>query len=343
MNRLIFLEPGKLEWEAVKDPAVEGRAEALVRPTVVGRCDLDVLYLNGRMPLASGEPIGHEIIGEIIDLGEDAAQHFAIGQSVIVSAQISCGTCRMCIRGQTGRCESVPLGSSYGMGRAGEFGGAVSDIVRVPYAKAMLVPIPKLADHSSMIGLADMATDAWRAVGPQLERCPGGSVLVVGGATPVIGLYSAGIAKQLGASRVVYVDPSARNRCVAHEYGAEPHAHIDEVGNALFDIVVDAASDAERLLSAIAVCGPAAQLTSVAPPFQVDKLPTMEMYFKGITYTLARPNCRHGHDPALQAWSCRGFDPGLVGPTVYPFEKAIDAWLDDALYVAAIRPGLLQA
>ena len=337
MDRLIFLEPGKLDWETVQDPLIEGRDEALVRPTVMGRCDLDVLYLDGRMPLAPREPIGHEIIGEIVDMGEDAAQQFKVGQTVIVSAQINCGKCRQCLTGQTGRCEAVPLGASYGMGRDGDFGGAVCDIVRVPFAKAMLVPIPKLADHSSMIGLADMATDAWRAVGPQLERCPGGSVLVIGGATPVIGLYSAGIAKQLGASRVTYVDPSERNRGVASAYGAEAHAHIDEVANGLFDIVVDAANDPERLLSAIAACGPAAQLTSVAPPVRVDGLPLMEMYFKGLTYTLARPNCRHGHNPALQAWSCKGFDPSLVGPKVFPFEKAIDAWLDEALYVAATR------
>lgn len=337
MDRMIFIEPGRLDWETVPDAMIEGAGEALIRPTVVGRCDLDTLYLSGRMPLARGEPIGHEIIGEIVDLGEQAATRFEIGQTVIVSAQISCGECRMCSAGQTGRCESVPLGASYGMGRQGGYGGAVSDLVRVPFAKAMLVPLPEVEDPFKLIGLADMATDAWRAVGPQLERRPGGSVLVIGGATPVIALYAVGLAKQLGASRVVFVDPNERNRFIAGEYGAEIYEHMDQVPDASFDIVVDAASDPDVLLSAIRACGAGAQLTSVAPPLQVDNVPTMEMYYKGLTYTLGRPNCRHGHDPALNAWACKGFDPNLVGPKLFKFENAIDAWLDGALYVAATR------
>jgi alcohol dehydrogenase len=334
---MIFIEPGKLDWESVPDPQLENDGEALVRPIVVGRCDLDALYLSGRMPLASGEPIGHEIIGEITDLGTTAAKHFEIGQRVIVSAQISCGECRMCHAGQTGRCERVPLGASYGMGREGDFGGAVSGIVRVPFAKSMLIPLPNTASPTKLIGMADMATDAWRAVGPQLDKCPGGSVLVIGSATPVIALYSVGLAKTLGANRVVYVDTSAQNRRIAIEYGAESFDNIAAVPNAMFDIVVDAASDPDMLLTAIGACGPGAQLTSVAPPFYVDQVPTMQMYYKGLTYTLGRPNCRHGHDPALNAWASKGFDPGLVGPKVYAFEDAIDAWLDGALYVAATR------
>ena len=337
MDRMIFVEPGRLDWETVPMPLIEGAGEAIIRPTVVGRCDLDTLYLSGRMPLATGEPIGHELIGEIVDLGDDAAEAFSIGQLVIVSAQISCGECRMCRRGQSGRCERVPLGASYGMGRPGNFGGAVSEFVRVPYARAMLVPMPSVENPFNLIGLADMATDAWRAVGPQLERCPQGSVLVVGGATPVIALYAVGLSKQLGASRVVYVDANSRNRFVASEYGADVHEHVEDVPDAAFDIVIDAASDPEILLSAIRACGPGAQLTSVAPPVCVDNVPTMEMYYKGLTYTIGRPNCRHGHDPALHAWACKGFDPGLVGPKVFKFEDAIDAWMDGALYVAATR------
>jgi len=334
MQRMIFIEPGRLDWENIVAPILQGTNEALVRPKIMGRCDLDSLYLSGRMPMATGEPIGHEIIGEIIDLGENAAKHFKIGQTVIVPAQISCGICRMCCAGETGRCEAVPLGASYGMGRAGDHGGGVSELVRVPFATGMLVPIPEDADHTSMMGLTDMATDAWRAVGPQLEARPGGTVLVMGGAVPVIGIYAAALALSLGASRTVYVDTSDRNRKAASAYGAETYTDLEEVSTASFDIVVDAAGETDLLLAAIHACGPAAHLTSVAPPFKAPDLPLMEMYYKGLNYTLARPNCRHGHAPVLSAWSCCGFKPDLIGPKVFKFEDAIEAWLDPALYVA---------
>ncbi|MBL4789258.1 MAG: alcohol dehydrogenase catalytic domain-containing protein [Kordiimonadaceae bacterium] len=334
MQRLIFIEPGRLDWEHIVAPILQGPDEALVRPKIMGRCDLDTLYLSGRMPMATGEPIGHEIIGIITDLGENAANHFKVGQTVIVPSQISCGICRMCRAGETGRCEAVPLGASYGMGRDGDYGGGVAELVHVPFATGMLVPIPEDADHASMMGLTDMATDAWRAVGPQLDARPGGTVLVMGGAAPVIGIYAAALAITLGASRTVYVDSSERNRDAAKAYGAETFTVIEEVPIPSFDIVVDAAGDTDALLAAIHACGPAAHLTSVAPPFKAPDFPLMEMYYKGLNYTLARPNCRHGHGPALKAWSCGGFKPNLIGPKVFNFEEATKAWLDPALYVA---------
>ncbi len=337
MKRMIFIEPGRLEWEDVDKPSIQGPLEAIVRPTVMGRCDLDTLYLKGFMPLASGEPIGHEIIGEIIDLGEEAAKHFTINQTVIVAAQISCGTCSMCIAGETGRCISVPFGASYGMGREGSFGGAVSELVRVPFATGMMVPLPAKTDHTSLIGLSDMATDAWRAVGPQLKARPNGTVLVLGGLTPVIGIYAAGLAVSLGASRVVYADQNIEHRKTASLYGADAISELDELDHRTFDIIVDAASDKEKLLKAVQICSPAGYISSVAPPFQIPDLPMLEMYHKGLTYHIGRPNCRHAHEPVLEAWSCKGFKPEIAGPKSYDFNDAIEAWQDPALYVAVTR------
>ena len=118
MRHAVFVEPGCVEWREAPDARLQGAGEAIVRPTVVGRCDLDVAYVRGQAPMPAGAPIGHEIIGEIVDLGETAAGGFSIGQRVFVSAQIACGACDACRRGRTGRCTAVPFGASYGMGRA---------------------------------------------------------------------------------------------------------------------------------------------------------------------------------------------------------------------------------
>ncbi len=343
MRHLVFAGPGRVEWREAVDPRLDSDDAAIVRPLVMGRCDLDTLYLAGRMPLAVGEPIGHEIIGEIVDLGARAAQRLAIGQRVIVPAQISCGECRMCQAGATGRCERVPLGASYGMGRAGGYGGGVADLVRVPFAAAMLVPLPAGVDLTALIGLADMATDAWRAVGPQLARRPGGTVLVIGGMVPVIGIFAAALAVVLGAGRAVYVDADPARRGIARDYGAQVMADVAELDGALFDIVVDAAGDGAQLLAAIHACGPDAALTSVAPPFVSPELPLLPMYYKGLTYRIGRPDCRFGHDPALHAWAAKGFDPTRVGPKTFRFEEADDAWPDPALYVAVTREPTLRS
>lgn len=337
MRSMVFVEPGRLEWADLPDARLQGALEAVVRPQVMGRCDLDVAYLKGRLPLASGEPIGHEIIGKIVELGEVAAKSFHIGQHVIVPAQINCGTCTLCRRGETARCLSVPLGASYGMGRAGGFGGGVSERIRVPFAAAMLIPIPEQADPVPMMGLTDMATDAWRAVGPQLAARPGASVLVMGGGARVIGIYAAALAGCLGAGRIVYVDADAARREVAARYDVDTADHIDSVENASFDIVVDASGDMERLAEGIRACGPSGYLTCVAPVPQWPDFSTREAYYKGLTFHIGRPNCRAGHSPALEAWASRGFRPQLVGPKVFSFDNAINAWLDPALYVAVHR------
>jgi alcohol dehydrogenase len=340
MRQLVFSGPGRVEFREVAAPRLRAACEAIVRPLVMGRCDLDTLYLSGRMPLASGQPIGHEIIGEIVELGDAAARRFRVGQRVIVPAQISCGTCRMCVSGATGRCETVPLGASYGMGRDGDFGGGVADLVWVPYAAAMLVPLPATAELPGMIGLADMATDAWRAVGPQLEPRPAGTVLVLGGMVPVIGIFAAALAVVLGAGRIVYVDGDDHRRAIASGYGAEVVATIEAVAGQHFDIVVDAAGSADLLLAAVRACGPDAALTSVAPPLVSPELPLLEMYYEGLTYRIGRPDCRFGHDHALHAWSATGFDPSRVGPKAFTYEEAEQAWPDPALYVAVVRPPL---
>jgi alcohol dehydrogenase len=294
------------------------------------------MYVTGRMPLKQGEPIGHEIIAEIVELSDDV-RRFYIGQRVIVAAQISCGQCSRCRLGFTGRCESVPFGASYGMGRAGNFGGGLSDWLRVPYANAMLVPIPLNADATSMIGLADMATDAWRAVGIPLQERPGATVLVLGGATPVIGVYSAGMAVALGANVVDYVDTNAHRRDRAIAYGARALEDIEACEQRNYDIVVDASGSATQLFAALKRIAPEAIVTSVAPSLVGPEFPMLELYGKGLTYKVGRPNCRAGHDGALHAWSACGFAPEKVQPLIRPFETACETWCDPSLFVAVNR------
>ncbi|MGB7370009.1 alcohol dehydrogenase catalytic domain-containing protein [Erythrobacter sp.] len=336
MKRMIFIEPGWLEWEDCRAPEIQADEQAIVRPLVMGRCDLDTLYVNGLMPLASGEPIGHEIIGEIVDLGGEAARSFSIGERVMVAAQISCGACRRCLANQTGRCEKVPFGASFGMGREGSYGGGVSERVRVPFANAMLRKVPRNAELTSMIGLVDMAADAWRAVGPQLSRMPGGTVLVVGAAVPVISIYAAGLAVALGASRTVYVDPDRERRQIAVDYGAEAVASLEEVSDPPFDIIVDAAMNAGHLAKAFELCGPAAQMTSIAPPFVSPELPLVAAYGKGLDWSIGRPNCAFGQRHAVESWACCGFDPQKVGPKLFEFDEAPEAWVSQSLYAAVV-------
>lgn len=331
----VVIEGAALSWRECRAPQLESGVDALVRPLVVGRCDLDVAFVRGLAPIKSGSPLGHECIGEIIDVG-DQVRAFKPGDRVIVAAQISCGVCRMCRRGSTGRCEAVPFGASFGMGRAGDFGGALADLMRVPYAEAMLVPLPEGMDTVAAIGAADMALDAWRAVGPALQERPDARVLVVGGAAAVIGLYAAAIAHALGAPEVVYWDDEVRSiharasgaRCVSRE--AAP--------DGAFDIVVDACGDPQMLLRALSHAAPEALFTSVAIYLEdVPPLPLRELYFKGVTFRAGRPNVRPPMEHVLGLCRAGRFQPDAVKASVFEFERAPEAWASEELRVIVAR------
>lgn len=337
MRQLSFVRPGAVEWREVPEARVRSGIEAVVRPLVIGRCDLDVGFLSGAAPLPPGSPIGHETIGVVEAVG-DAVRGVRPGQMVIVPSQISCGTCRNCRRGFTGRCQAVPLGAGYGMGREGDWGSSAADRVRVPFADAMLVPLPVSADPVAMIGAADMALDAWRAVGPQLQARPGASVLVMGGLASVIGIYAAGIAVALGAGDVLYVDDDDPRLAEAARYGARTLQRPCDIPGQ-FEIVVDADGDAGTLAQAIRATEPEGLFTSVTIHMRpLTGLPLIEMYFKGIGFHTGRANVRRNAEPVLALCAHGHFRPDAVTTKLYAFDDAPEAWLDPALRVAARRP-----
>jgi threonine dehydrogenase-like Zn-dependent dehydrogenase len=336
MQHLVIERAGVLSWRECLRPKLESGLDALVRPLVVGRCDLDVAFMRGLVPIPGGSVLGHECIAEVVDIG-DRVRTVMPGQRVLVAAQISCGYCRMCRSGYTGRCEAVPLGASFGMGRAGDFGGALADYVRVPYADAMLVPLPAALNPVEVISIADMALDAWRAVGPNLQQRPGARVLVMGGTATVIGLYAAAISVALGASETVYVDDDAERRGHAERSGARCVAREAEI-DGQFDILVDACGDPLMLGRSIARAAPEAVFTSVTIYLsETVPLPLREMYFKGITFRTGRANVRPQMEHVLGL--CRGgsFDPNAVPAQVFPFERAEEAWASTALRTAVLR------
>lgn len=336
MRHAVFVSAGRVEWRETPDPQLGGDLEALVRPIVVGRCDLDVALVRGLMPMTTGAPIGHEIIAEVLTVG-DKVRRVRPGQTVFVPAQISCGDCGNCRRGLTGRCLSVPFAASYGMGRDGDFGGGLADIVRVPFADAMLSPAPAHANPVKLIGLADMASDAWRTVAPYLSQHPEARVAILGGDAPVIGLYAAGLAVAMGAPQVRYFDRDPRRLAVAASYGAETEADYEAEPGA-YDIVVVANAAAKALVKAFELTAPGGHVFSVTPSLgEQPAFDTRPLYHRGVTWTIGRPDCRHGHDGALSAWANCGFCPDHVPTLEVAWDDAPEAWSSGELYVAAVR------
>lgn len=113
--------------------------------------------------------------------------------------------------------------SAYGFGKVlGNFGGMISDLLRVPFAQNTLVAAPDHIHPSVLAPASDNIPDGWRTVAPMLKKHPGAPVLIVGGGAKSIGLYAAGIAKAMGASQVDYLDTNETRLGIAQELGANP-------------------------------------------------------------------------------------------------------------------------
>jgi alcohol dehydrogenase len=329
MQQLVYTAPEVLEWREAPKPRLTSDRAALVSPRAVATCDLDALIIGGNSPFPAPFPLGHECVAEVIDAG-DAVSSFAPGQLVSVPFQISCGECAACLRGRTGNCGEVAFMSTYGFGPAvGEWGGFLSDLVCVPYADHMLVPVPESLDPAAVASASDNISDAWRTVAPPLLEEPGAPVLVVGGASSgSIGLYAVALAVALAAESVVYVDRDQERRRIASELGAET---LGEMPKRLgpFPITVDASADPEGLALALRSTAPDGTSTSAAIYFgEQPSLPLLEMYTKGITFRTGRAHVREAMPHVLELAAAGKLRPERVTTRVVQWSDAADALLE---------------
>ena len=244
-----------------------------------------------------GHAVGHEGLAEVVAVGDDV-DGVRVGDRVVVPFQISCGTCRECRRGVTGSCGSVPLMAMYGMAPiAGlDGGGFMSDLVLVPYADAMLVPIPATVDPVAIASLSDNIPDGWRTVGPfaaelasldQADR----RVLVVGRLS--IGCTRPPSRAALGA-HVDYVDTDPQRLAAAEKLGATVHdgAKPDKSWDP-YPVTVHTTGDPALLPRR---CARPGQTASAPTPESTSEykveMPLLPMYTRGVQFVTGRVNAR---------------------------------------------------
>jgi threonine dehydrogenase-like Zn-dependent dehydrogenase len=327
MRQLEFIEKGRLEWRDAPDPKLGGDGEAIVRPLALATCDLDVAFVQGRAPVANPFPFGHECVAEVTDVG-DSVESVKPGDLVSVPFQVSCGTCDACRDGRSGNCESVPRLSMYGLPVGPQsYGGFASDAVNVPYADAMLVPLPEGVSPTAVASLSDNIPDAWRTVAPPLAAAPGSPVLIAMGAGS-IALYSIAIALALGAERVDVVGGRKRDRELAEKLGANvlDEEFPDRVG--FYPITVDASADPAGIACALRSTDADGICTSVGIYFQPIPLPLLEMFTQGITFVTGRPHVRTLMPDVLELVRQGKFDPDPMTANKVAWDDAAEALSD---------------
>jgi threonine dehydrogenase-like Zn-dependent dehydrogenase len=330
MQQLVFEEAGRYAWREAADPEISDSQQALVRPLMVACCDLDVGVAQGVLPMPPGHAVGHEGVAEVVAVGDDVTT-VRVGDRVIVPFQINCGRCGACRRGVTGSCASLPLMAMYGMAPlAGlDGGGFMSDLVLVPFADAMLLPLPDGVDPVAIASLSDNIPDGWRGIGPyraelaaldEVDR----RVLVVGKLS--IGLYAAAFGVAYGA-HVDYVDTDEQRLAMAEKLGARAHDRPkpDKAWDP-YPVTVHTSMNPSVLTATLRATWPDGVCTDTGIYYQGGvEMPLLPMYTRGVRFVTGRVNAR-SVIPEILDLLARTCDLSLAVDRVVPWEDAPSAW-----------------
>jgi len=260
---VVYEEPGKVSVETIEYPKLElpegvpGRnrkAEhgVILRVVATNICGSDQHMVRGRTTAPKGQTLGHEITGEIIEMGSDV-EFLEKGDIVSVPFNIACGRCRMCKSGNTGVCLNVnPArpGAAYGYVDMGGWVGGQADYVMVPYADWNVLKFPDKDQAMEKIKDLTMLSDIFPTGyhGAYTAGVTTGSTVYVAGGGPV-GLACAAAAQLLGAAVVIVGDMNPDRLAQARSFGCETVDLTqsgdlpDKIAQILGEPVVDAAVD----------------------------------------------------------------------------------------------------
>lgn len=327
MRQLMMRSDRRLEWRETPAPKLLHANDALVRPVALSICDADTAYLRGGLPARDEFCFGHEFVADVIEIG-DGVTAFVPGDRVVVSFLVACGKCNRCKRGFPAACTTVPRNSAYGFGIFGNWGGAASDVVRVPYADTMMAKVPEGVSAVDAASVGDNLSDAFRCVAEGLLEEPGAPVLVVGGGgAPSISLYAAALARALGSEQVDFIDNDPARLAIAESVGAnaiEMRKAPSRHGS--YPVTVDASGvpSGEWLSATLRSTAPYGRCTSCGVYHGSASLPVGAMYAQGVRFTIGWANIQALMPKVLDLLAQRKVPVQRIH-TVARWDEAIDA------------------
>jgi glutathione-independent formaldehyde dehydrogenase len=236
---VVYVEPGKVEVHDIDFPVLELRDGPGVHPDNVGRktphgaivrivatniCGSDQHMVRGRTTAPPGLILGHEITGEVIEVGRDV-EFIKVGDLVSVPFNIACGRCRTCKEGDTGVCLNTNPerpGAAYGYVDMGGWVGGQARYVMTPYADWNLLKFQDKDQALEKILDLTMLSDIFPTGfhGCVTAGVVPGSTVYIAGAGPV-GLAAAHAAQLLGAAVVIVGDLIPERLAQARSFGCE--------------------------------------------------------------------------------------------------------------------------
>jgi threonine dehydrogenase-like Zn-dependent dehydrogenase len=222
----------KVAVEEVPDPRLDYATDAIVKITSTAICGSDLhLYEVFGPFLESGDILGHEPMGVVVEVGADV-RSLSVGDRVVIPFNIACGICFMCQRGLQSQCETTQV-KEYGSGAAlfgytklyGQIPGGQAEYLRVPLADYNHIRVGDDLPDDRYLFLSDILPTAWQGV--EYAAVPDGGTVAVMGLGPV-GQFVSRVAAHRG-HRVLAVEPEPERRAMAERHGIETFDLTDDI------------------------------------------------------------------------------------------------------------------
>jgi threonine dehydrogenase-like Zn-dependent dehydrogenase len=231
MKALAWHGKADIRCETVPDPTIQDGRDAIIKVTACAICGSDLHIYGGLIPsMESGDVLGHETMGEVVEVGRDNSK-LKVGDRVVVPFTIACGECFFCKRGFYSGCERSnpnkqqaekfwghsPSGLFGYSHMLGGFAGGQAEYLRVPFADVGPIKVPEGLTDEQVLFLSDIFPTGFMAA--DFCNLKGGETVAVWGCGPV-GQFAIKSAFMLGAERVIAIDTVPERMAMARVSGA---------------------------------------------------------------------------------------------------------------------------
>ena len=257
MRATCWMGPKKMQVTDVPEPKILNKRDAIVKVTSTAICGSDLHLYNGYLPfMEPGDIMGHEFMGEVVELGKGVT-NLKVGDRVVVPFPIACGHCDACEKQMYSLCEnsnpnSHIAESMLGHSPAGVFGyshmlggyaGGQAEFARVPFADVGPLKVDDDLTDEQVLFLSDILPTGY--MGAEMCNIKPGDIVAVWGAGPV-GQFAMASAYLLGAEKVIAIDRFKYRLDMAHNKAKAEIINYEEtsVKEALLDMTGGRGPDA---------------------------------------------------------------------------------------------------
>ncbi len=304
MKAVTFQGNTRVEISTVPDPALLAPGDVIVRNRVSAICGSDLhVYLGRETGIEPGTVMGHEFLGEVVEVGK-AVKRFRAGDLAVAPFTTNCAECFYCQRNLTCRCTRGQLFGWVVNGRGLE--GAQAEYVRVPLADSTLMKLPPDVEVETALFLGDILATGFFCA-DLAEVGPEGAYAVLG--CGPVGLFAILGARERGGERVFAVDLLPERLALAERFGAvsidareqDPREAVREATEGRgADAVLEVVGSPEATRLAFDLVRPGGIVSAVGVHTEAEfAFSPAEAYDKNLTYRAGRCPARHYMDRLL--------------------------------------------